>query len=184
MPAILDLKKHAAVPETKPEPFSSSSPSTPDLPSQIIWVAPEFEKKEKKSSWFFTGSLIMLALIAAAVLIMKSFLFAIIILLAGLTIFLYSKKEPNQVKFSLTGGGIKIDNISYPYPNLKSFWIFYAPPQIKYLSIESKKTALPFIKIPLGEQDPVEVRSFLVQFLPEKHQEESLIDTIARGLRF
>ena len=43
---------------------------------------------------------------------------------------------------------------------------------------------MPYIKISLGEQNPVKVRQTLLKYLPERKHKESLIDNLARGLRF
>lgn len=39
---------------------------------------------------------------------------------------------------------------------------------------------MPFIRIPLGKTNPLEVRKILLKYLPEEEQQESVIDIIAR----
>jgi hypothetical protein len=70
------------------------------------------------------------------------------------------------------------------FNNLKSFWIFNEPSEVKYISIESKKVFMPRIAIPLGEQPPEEIRRTISKFLPEKKQEESLIDALGKHFRY
>lgn len=184
MPHIIDLKKKTAPSEPEEKPFPSKKEEAPlTLPKQIEWTAPEFEKYQKEPFWYIIGAIVVLLILVGAILL-KNIFFALIIILAGLAIYIYSKKEPRQVKFKLSGQGIQVGNVLYPYANLRSFWIFYDPPELKYLSVESEKLLLPYIKIPLADQDPVILRNFLIQYIPEKHQEESLIDIIARRLRF
>jgi len=105
-------------------------------------------------------------------------------LLGGFTIALYGARPPRIISFSLSVEGVRIENRVYPYESLKSFWIFYHPPQIKELSVESQKMIVPQIKIPLGDTNPAEIRAYLQQFIPERQQEESLIDTAMRFLKF
>ena len=78
--------------------------------------------------------------------------------------------------------GISIDNQPYSYKELKSFWIEYALGDIKELSLESKKWYLPYIKISIENQNPMELRAMLSNFLPEKEHEVSLIDLFAQKL--
>jgi len=52
------------------------------------------------------------------------------------------------------------------------------------LVLVPKSTLAPVLKIPLGEQNPLELRAFLVQFLAEKQFDDSLIDLLAKYLRF
>ncbi len=149
----------------------------------IQWEAYEFEKYEKGPGWFIVLGIFAL-IIFTIVLLMKNFIFAILIILALFTIFIYALKEPRLVTFKISGKGITIDTKIYSYEELKSFWIFYEPPQIKELSLKSKKLLMPLIKIPLEEQSPTLIRGALIKFIPEQKQEQSLIDIVARNIRF
>ena len=151
--------------------------------NQIEWIAPEFEQYEKSKSWFITTGLIAGALFLLAIFT-KNLLFALMIALAYFVISTYASKKPREIKLSITPKGIKIEQTLYNFENLRSFWLFYDPPEVKELSIRSKKTIMPYIKIPLGEQDPVEVRQMLIKYLPERKHKESLVDNLARQIRF
>ena len=70
----------------------------------------------------------------------------------------------------------------YYHKDLKSFWIEYNPEWLKELSLESAKWYMPYIKVLLNEQNPVEVRALIVNFLPEKEHEISLVDHVGRKL--
>jgi len=114
----------------------------------------------------------------------KNFILAILTILILFVIFQFSRKDSSTHNFSVNDQGIQIDEKLYPYQFLKSFWIFYEPNGIQELSIESKKTIVPLVKIPLYSQDPNEIRKFLLRYLPEKEQGESLLDIIAHRLGF
>ena len=155
----------------------------PLMPINIEWQAPEFEKYEKGKVWFVTAAIIALAVFTAA-LIMENFIFAFLIILAVFIIFIYALKEPRIVNFKIDSHGITIDKKLYTYQEIISFWIFYDPPHLKELTIKSKKFIAPLIKIPLADQDPVEIRQTLLKFIKEEKEEESLADIFARYLRF
>ncbi len=122
---------------------------------------------------FFIGSLII-----------KNYLLAIIIGLAYSIIYIYSVRKPLMIDFALTRRGIQVGNRVYEYDNLKSFWVFYAPPELKELSVQSKKTLMPYIKIPIENVNPTQLRSILLKYIPEKKQEESVVDVAARRIGF
>jgi hypothetical protein len=147
------------------------------------WTAPEFEHYRKSKSWFIVTGLIAGGLFLWA-LFTKNILFALLIGLSYFSIATYALKKPKEIHLAITPRGIKIDQALYEFENLKSFWIFYDPPEIKELSLRSKKTIMPYIKIPLGEQNPVKVRQILIKYLPERRHKESLIDNLARQMRF
>jgi len=149
----------------------------------LEWRAFEFEKYEKGPIWFIIVGALALILFTVA-LLLKSFIFAVMIILAVFAVFIYALKEPRLINFKIDGKGILIDHKLYEYQDLKSFWIFYDPPETKELSIQSKKWLAPLIKIPLAEEDPTIIRNALIKFIPEEKQELSLIDVIAKNFRF
>lgn len=116
----------------------------------------------------------------------ENYIGAFLFLMVGFTVFLtiFNRKriDPKEIKCKIKTQGIQMDNILYPYENLKSFWIFYEPPYHQELSIRSKKTFMNYIKIPLSDEDPVKIREILLEFLPERKQEEALVDTFARNI--
>jgi hypothetical protein len=150
---------------------------------KIEWSAPEYEYHEKTSDWFWALGVITLALFLSAIFL-GSFLFGLLVLLAGFSLALYGARKPNVVNFKIDVQGIHIGNTIYNYENLKSFWLDYQPPYIKELIIESQKTFMPHINIMLGDIDPLKVREYLLKFLKEEKIEEPLTATIARFLKF
>ena len=173
VPQKPEAEKKEKAPETAEE-----NPSNP-----VSWQAPEYEHIPKNADWFWTVGIISLAVFFLA-LITKNILFGALSLLAGFTVALFGAKKPRRLNFEINPRGVKIENRLYTYGNLKSFWIHYDPPLKKELSLESKKTLMPYITIPLGEASPNDVRRYLIRFLKEEEHEESLSDAISHFLRF
>ena len=151
--------------------------------NQISWRAPEFPHYEKDVIWFTILSVIAAGLFLWA-LFTKNLIFALLIAISFFSIMTYALKKPAKVDLAITPRGVKINKTIYDFDSLKSFWIFYELPEIKEVSLRSKKKIMPYIKIPLGEQNPVEIRRILIKYLPERKHRESLIDNLARALRF
>lgn len=186
MPYILNLQnnKNQAEPEKDPVPQKQPAEQPANqLPASLSWQAAEYEHKKKSTDWYWAVGILTIGFFGVAI-VFENVLFSILVLLAGFAIALYGAKPPRMVSFVLSVEGIRIQNRVYPYESLKSFWIFYHPEHVKELSIESQKLIMPHVKIPLGDMNPVEVRAYLQQFLPERHQEESLIDVGTRFLGF
>lgn len=174
--------------EQKPHSFgqgavSHTTQQQNSLPEEITWQALEYRHIRKNTDWYWSVGIIMVGLFVVS-LVFQNILFGIFILLAGFTLALYGARPPRMVSFKLASDGIHIANNIYPYQSLKSFWIFYHPPDIKEISIESQKVIMPRIIIPLGDINPTVVRAYLLQFLGEQHQEESLIDSMIRYVGF
>lgn len=157
----------------------------PEFGNEILaeWEAWEYEHIPKDRTWFIAGGIVALGLLLFA-LITGNLLFAVFVLLASLVVGLYALRPPAIARCTITPDGIQIGKRIFDFDQLKSFWIFYEVSGIKELSLESKKTVMPHIRMPLGAMDPVRVRQILVTYLPEVRQEESSADIIARILGF
>ena len=151
--------------------------------TSVSWSAPEYEYSPKSKEWYWTVGIISAAL-AFAALLLKNFLFASFILLAGFTAALFSAKKPRVIKFVIGAKGIQIADRLYPYDSLKSFWIRYDPPEKKELEILTKKIFVAKMSLPLGDADPNEVRRILMSSLKEEETKESLIDIFAKYIGF
>ena len=167
-----------AVAVKQPESIQKNSEFAPP---KISWEAPSFYYNPHKKYL----SLVIVGLMAAAValLVFKyDTLTSIFLILASLVLLLYSKQKPVMSKIIVDQSGILVGDIMYYYKDLKSFWIEYNPGGPKELSLESAKWYMPYVKVLLNNQNPVEVRSLVINFLPEKEHENSLVDYIGRRL--
>jgi len=151
--------------------------------SFLEWKIKEFNQYPKSAVWYRWYCLIFLCLIIVSILL-KNLLMTIFLILAAVLVYVYSIKQPRTIKIAITAEGVKVGKFLYDFDELKSFWIFYKPPEIKELSLRSKKFFMPYIKIPLNDQDPIILRKTLLKFLPEKRQKESIVDEWMRRLKF
>lgn len=179
---IKPQKKQNKKNSSRKQKKKSSKKSVEEL-EQIKWTAPEFTKYKKSKKWFIFLWVISVALIITA-LAFANILLAIAILLACFVIYIYAKKEPKKINFLISEKGVKIDDKWHEYNDLKSFWIFYDPPEISELSLRSQKMTMPYIKIPIDKQNPVKIRRLLLRYLPEKKHNESVVDKWMRKIKF
>lgn len=147
----------------------------------IEWSSPEFEFREKDESWFFGTGLVMVVIVIYFALV-KNFLAVIVFLLAGFVLISYARRRPRILRFYIGPKGVEMGDEIHPLDTLESFWIFYNPPDVKELSIKSKKTFLPYLKLPLGSTHPALLREILLQYLPEIEQEEGFFDDLGRRI--
>ncbi|MBI2451178.1 MAG: hypothetical protein HYV52_02480 [Parcubacteria group bacterium] len=161
--------------------------STPEIATEIAassdqmfeWQGPDFEKKERGKNWYWIAGISAATLIIISI-IFKNYLGALVFFLFTAIFYFENKKQPKIYNFQISPNGIAIGSRHYKFNELESFWIFNEPPT---LSLESKNTLTPYIKIPLGNQEPLQVREFLLKFLLEKEQEEGLTDIIVKKLK-
>ena len=145
------------------------------------WRAPEFEVYEKSTQWYLAFAGFILAMVFYA-LTTNGPIMAITFILIGIVGYIYLQKDPRVITFSITSKGVAADREMYLYENINSFWIFYDPLHTKTISLHTKASMLPFIHIPLQDEDPVKLREMLMLNIPEIKQDPGLIDAIERVL--
>jgi hypothetical protein len=106
------------------------------------------------------------------------------ILLAG-ALFHHIRRDKEIVDFEVNLQGVRVDHKIYHYRDIESFWINYHPHiGVRQLSLHLKKKHALLVKIPLHDQDPVQVRDIMIDFIPEIPHHDSLADTLSRRLGF
>ncbi len=163
-------------------PLSNKMNENRKMKNKIEWRTPEYQYHAKGKEWMVYLGLIS-GLLFLSGLWFKNYLFSLFIGLSFFAVTVYAFRKPKIIKVLIDRQGVKINNSLYQYENLSSFWIFYNPP-IKELSLRSKKMTMPYLKIPLADQDPTKIRKFLIKYLPEKKHRESLTEEFARRLKF
>lgn len=148
------------------------------------WEVTEYEQHERPTAWY----VIMLVLGTTLVgygLFTNNFLFALIVVLFAIIIFLQAHQAPHQLPFSITDLGVIVNNRFYAYSELSDFYLVYNPPEVKTLFLEPESVLRPRLRVDLGDQDPLEIKFSLRQFLVENSakEEEPLSDRIAREWR-
>ena len=154
---------------------------TVETTKKIEWEAPSFYYDPQKKYL----ALIIIALLcgAGAILFYRmDTLTAIFLILSSLVLILYANKKPTVSKVTINHAGITIDDVAYYYKDLKSFWLDYDPHGPKELSLEAKKWYMPYIKVSIEDQNPVSIRSLMVNFVIEREHEKSLVDLISRKI--
>ena len=183
MTQVLDLRKKNKKNAPK---FTRDHSSRPLIQSKsasphISWEAPSFYFNPQRKYL----ALVMVALATsggAMLFLQKDTLTAIFLILSSLVLILYSNKRPDISKITLNQAGVEIGDMMYYYKDLKSFWINYEPGSFKELSLEPRRWYLPYFKVSIENQNPLIIRSLLVNFLPEREHEHSLVDIISRRI--
>lgn len=148
----------------------------------LEWTFPEYEKYSRSRRWYIIIGIVGAFFILYGMLT-GNFLFSLIIALTGIILFLQQHQTPAEIPFAITDLGVIVSNRLYLYRELESFYIVYQPPEIKTLFLETKSVIRPLLRIPLQEQDPVEVRFSLLEFMTEdsEKEEEPMSDAASRN---
>lgn len=144
----------------------------------IEWQAPEYEFHPKTPNWYW-GVFLVALVIGLIALFTVNFLLLILIIVAAFAVMMYGARQPDVIKFATTHRGVRFHTRLYPYDFLKSFWVIETAEKRK-LILETDRIVLPHLVLPLGADINAEdLRRYLLQFLPEVRQEESLADLLS-----
>jgi hypothetical protein len=151
----------------------------------ISWTAHEHVHREKTKDWYWSlGILVVTASVLS--IIFGNYIFAILILIIGVSLSVVGHREPALVDFELNKMGLKIGKKLYPYATLESFWVENNEEYGIHseLLIKSRKTIMPLIVISLDGVDPSDVRDFLLYHLLEKEMSEPFSQFLLEYLGF
>ena len=131
----------------------------------------------KTTEWFWALGIFAFALIVFAVLL-KNYLLIVIVGLAAFIIYSNKNKRPETINFRLNDNGLYIEDKFHPYDSFESFWIF--PGEKQEFVLRRKERFIPLLTVPFHENDESQIRKILSENLPEKEEDESLIDLLSK----
>ena len=147
----------------------------------VAWEVDEFPNHDRTRTWYIIGAIVAVTLIIYAIFT-ANFLFAVIILLAGLVTLLSTFQPPEKLDVAITSTGVIIGDHYHSFKEIRDFSIAYEPPAVKLLYFDFTSPWVPLVSIPLEDNDPNYVRECLLPFCLEnlERSEETLTDYVKR----
>lgn len=143
----------------------------------IVWQTKEYEKTQKSLAWYAIATFILVSIVAYS-LWTESPLMAITFILIGATGYLILERDPKEMRFALTAEGVEADREIYKYSSLRSFSIQEHKHALPTLSLRTTTDIMPFVRVPLGSQDPESIRDYLSHFLKEEEHPVRFVDIL------
>jgi len=155
---------------------------------KLEWSALEYEERERSADWFWALGIIVICGVAAAI-IFRNYFFAVLLLLSGVLLGFFAVKKPETIFYELNQKGLKIRNQTYPYENIKSFWV-----QIDLagenklrptLFIKLERAVMPIVSIPIEDAAAEDIRDIMLsQNVAEEEMKEHASQKIMEYLGF
>lgn len=148
------------------------------------WDFLEFEKPYRSKSWYLWMGIIAMALLIYSV-VTVNFLFAVIIIIAAITLLNKYRHEPQQVRLTIAEDGLELENRFHPWEVIKNFYMIYKPPEVTNLYFDFKSVTKPRLTIPLAKENPVEIRKILSTYIEEdlEKENEPFSEALSRRLK-
>jgi len=148
------------------------------------WSFPEYVKYERGALWYVVAVVAVVAMLIYG-LVQVNFLFVLFLIILSLVVGSRLYGEPKEVQFRIFEDGINMGKVFYKWEGINNFRLVYKPPQVKRLYIDLQGTFWHDFSVPLEDQDPVEIRRILLNYLEEDltKQEETLTDRLNRWFK-
>ncbi len=159
------------------------------------WSFPEFEHHQHGLGWKMSMTLLLLAGIGFSFWY-RNITLAFLLFSFGIVLIAREMQGPEIMRVYIKEGGVELiledhhrdqkpATTTVAWKDIQRFWIIYQPPEIKNLYIRFISPFRNRLKIPLVNENPVEIRNTLNQFLDEDLSitEEPFTDLLARRLK-
>jgi len=147
---------------------------------KLEWDAYDEPPKHNSPDWYWAVSIIALSIVVTAV-VLNNVLFAVLIVLSTVVLFLRTLQKPQLIHYELTNRGLWINKSFQPFTAFESFFVEESKPK---LLLKPKGLITPLSVVPLASVDPQTVREFLQELLPEEETHEPLSKQIMEYLGF
>lgn len=169
-------------PRSEDSETASSAPKGDQLGNEPIrWQATEYIHREKDHVWFILFILVTLALVAAAVFIIKSITFAILVPVMAAALFIYTRRPPRMLDYTLGRHGLYINDQLFPFAEFKSFALMQGFDQYSIMLIPTKRFK-PAVTINFPEEVGEPIVDMLAARMPMREVEPDVVDRIIRKL--
>lgn len=139
----------------------------------IEWSTPEYAHKERDNDWFWTIGLITIVAFGF-VIWMHNYIFAIFILLSGISLIMITMRNPEEVSFIVETKGLTMGRDFYSWKKIKSFNIIKKDSETyNKLLIETSKHFLPVYTLHLPKDITDNIKDELLKVIPRTEINES-----------
>ena len=147
----------------------------------VNWEAKEYIPHEKKAGWYVGLVLVCLALIALSIFL-GSWTFAILVVLSGVVLVLYSVRAPRVLHYSLTNKGLSEGNKLYSYDEYKSFGVLKEGENYAII-LTPRKRFSPGVKVYFPQESGEEIVDAFGARMPMEEVKLDFLDKIVNFLR-
>jgi uncharacterized membrane protein len=150
---------------------------------EVSWEAPEHHHVEKNGDWFWILGILTI-IVTVTAFFLGNTLFALLLLLAGITMGLVANREPDIIPFAVNNRGVRVGDTLYPYSTLECFYLDEEHELGPQLLLRSVRLFMPLIVIPIPPDYIDDIEAILAPRLLEEHLEEPLANKLLEIVGF
>ncbi len=153
-----------------------------DQTKHFSWDGSTHEHLEKTTDWYWGLGIVIVTGIAIAI-ISKNYLLAILLAMGGVMLGIYANDRPSPIHVEMSEHGIKLNKDLYLYETIESFWMYRDHRNRDQLLIITGSKILPqrIVSLP-SDVSTTEIRTFLLDYIPEKETKPVALDILASSI--
>jgi hypothetical protein len=145
----------------------------PDENIALRWSAYEHDHVERGPDWHWALGVITVC-IAVTSILFHNVLFAVLVVLAAISIALLARTPPRECDFEISDSGIRINGALHRYDEILAFWVEDEHYDRPLLLVDTTRFLSPNLIIPIEHIESGLVRAFLKERVEERHMREPL----------
>ena len=149
--------------------------------SIINWQAKEYIERKKTTGWYVGLALVTAGLIALSIWL-QYWTFLAVIVVAVITLLIYTSRPPRMLHYSLTEDGISEGNNLHPFDKFKSFGVLNEENHYSIVLIPKQRFGAR-MTVFFPETEGEQIVDFFGERLPMEEVKLDLIDKLVRWLR-
>lgn len=150
---------------------------------QLTWEASEYMVHDKTPMWYAGLFGVALGLGAILYFSVRDITSVIVVLLLAVAVFVYSKRDPHTLKYSISDTSLIIGHKEHTYDEFKSFSIINED-GIENITLIPVKRFAPPLTIYFEPGDGDTIIAVLSRHLPKIDRDADFIDRLSRKLKF
>lgn len=167
----------------EPMPVDPATEQTQPVDETLVrWQATEYIHREKNPLWYTGFIVITLALTAAAIFLMKEITFAILVPVMAVALFVYTRRPPRVLDYTLSRQGLHINDRLYPFAEFKGFGVIHGDDEYSVMLLPTKRFK-PGVSVYFPEEAGEAIVDMLGARLPMREVHLDLVDQLIRKLR-
>jgi hypothetical protein len=155
----------------------------------IIWEAYHYVHYEKSSDWKWSVAIVSVT-ISLISFMFANITFGVLVLIGTGTLLMHALQAPKILRFEINTTGIRVDQETWSFSDLKAFWIednkeYHIPSRILFQTDDiMAATVIVPLPIETDQRDIHDIHEELVKILPEKKITESIFQKMLEYLGF
>ncbi|KKW24773.1 MAG: hypothetical protein UY70_C0032G0006 [Candidatus Kaiserbacteria bacterium GW2011_GWB1_52_6] len=142
----------------------------------LHWTAYDHEHIERGSDWYWALGIFAVCAALTSILF-HDVLFAILIILAAVTLGMLARTPPELTEIEISEKGIRVGDTMHQYHEIISFWV-EEHGDVPLLLVDTIKFMSPNLIIPIEHEDASLVRAYLKEHSKEVHMKEPIAHKI------